>query len=128
MLKIIKHKIRFTSTKILATLGIVVAIFVYGFVAIKSNLKLTRAKNDIQIEIIHTPRENIKWIYVNGNSPEFTTGSLIQSEGLDCAVIHRLVWRNVPRVGILEVEVNFKNNENKNIESITKMIILGAIN
>src|SRR5689334_8272222 len=60
----------------------VLAFFVYGLATIKTTLRVQKVKNDVEIEIAHTPNEHVRWIYLSGTSPVFTTGSLIQSDGL----------------------------------------------
>src|SRR5688572_21805790 len=99
-------KIWLTSAKILATL--VVAIFIYGAVALKTTVRLQKTKNGVDVEIAHTPNSEARWIYISGNSDVWTSGSIIQTEGENCAIIHRLSWR-VPKVGILEVRIDVRD-------------------
>lgn len=103
---------------------VIVAFFIYGLAAYKSTLKLFQEKDKIVVEIIHTPQEEVRWIYVSGNSPAFTTGSLIQSEGKDCPIVHRIKW-SVPPAGVLEVKVDMRDKDNKIVETLMKKRIMG---
>jgi len=106
---------------------LVVAISIYGFSNIKTTLKLFKAKNgDVTIEVSHTPHSEDRWLYISGNSPAFTNGSLIQLEGANCSVLHAVVWKHVPQVGILEIRIDIRDSNNKILESLDKQIILGA--
>lgn len=101
----------------LATISIVAFLFFGGGTEDKLRLKLHKQKKNVEIEITHAPDSRARWIYISGNSEFFTTGSLIQSEGAACAVLHRVIWRDVPQGGILEVEVNVRDDQNKVIET-----------
>jgi hypothetical protein len=104
---------------------LVVALFVYGMTGIKSTLRVTKVKNDVVVEFAHTPNKDARWIYFSGNSPVTTEGSLDQSDGENCAIIHRRVWRNVPKVGILEVRIDVRDSQNNVMETLVKSIIMG---
>ena len=111
----------------LAILSVVAFLFLGGGDEGKLRLKLHKNKRHVEVEIFHTPQERNRWIYVSGNSETFTSGSLIQSDGLDCAIIHRIVWRDVPQVGILEVRIDVRDSENKIIESTEERLLFSVI-
>jgi hypothetical protein len=120
--KLTPHKFWLACAKLAILLG--VAFFVYGSMAIKTTIRLQPTKQGVDVEVAHTPSADVRWIYISGNSEVFTSGSLIQSDGTDCAIIHRLKWR-VPKVGTLEVRVDIRDSQNQIIETVFKTIILG---
>lgn len=108
---------------------LVVGIIFLGSDLKKLDLKLHKEKNNtVIVEVIHKPRPDARWIYVEGLVEDedniYTSQSLIQSDGENCNIIHRISWRNLPR-GILKVEVRIRDSRNKQIDFTTKSIILG---
>jgi hypothetical protein len=102
------------------------AFLLLGAVELKTTLRTYWEKRNLIIEVVHTPREEDRWIYVQGDSTiDITYSSLIQSEGSKCAVIHRLMWRDVPRIGNMTINVVFRDQSNKILERIEKTIVLG---
>lgn len=105
--------------------AVIAAIFVSGL-SIQTTLRVRSGpRNTVEIEIAHTPNSALRALQISGNSPLFTTGSWIQAEGDDCPVLHRVVWRNVPKVGALEVRLDVRDQTGTILETVTKTIFLG---
>ena len=116
---------RFTFNLFKLSCLFVAAFFVLGLQLTKSVLRVHKEKRDVIVEFNHKPRPDARWIYVSGNSPYETQGSLHQLEGDKCPIIHRWRWRNVAPVGNMEVRIVIRDADNNILEQLVKTIILG---